>query len=72
MIPVRRCPGQVPTDERTDDLINVYSTILQEPVFASDQIAVQYDQSGRLFIEDLINDIDGIDILLRAPLIPGI
>lgn len=72
VIPVRGRPGQVPSNKGTDDLIYVHGAILQEAVFASDEVAIQHDEFGRLLVEYLIEDLDRVDILLRSPLIPGI
>ena len=53
-------------------MVHVEGTVLQEAIFAGYQVAVKDDEIGSLFVQDFVDDLERVDILLRAPLIPGI
>lgn len=53
-------------------MVDVRRAVLQEDVVSRDQVAVEDDEAGRLPVEHLVHHLDGADILLRSPRLPGI
>ncbi|KAJ8609452.1 hypothetical protein MRB53_039123 [Persea americana] len=72
MVAVGRCPRQTALHERRDDLVDIVGAVELVRVLAGDQIAVQHDQLLRFVVKDLIDDLDGVDVLLRTPRVPRV
>jgi len=72
VVAVGRGPGQAAGEEWGDDLVDFHGGVFQVGVLACDEVAFKDYELLGLGVEDLVHYFDGVDVLLRAPGVPGV
>jgi hypothetical protein len=72
MVAVRRRPRQVASDHGPHHLVDNSCGVMQIRIVSSDEVAIEDDEIRAIRVKHFFNYLDGVDILLRAPRVPGI